>query len=290
MDIVSAWKATSIALTGAFGVLGMLTDNKDKISGRLTKWGRISLSGIIVSSLCGVAAQIKETSDEGARREDDGKKTLALVQQTGEAVGNIQRLLSPIEDPVFTMSFEASCKDKFFFESCENARKFKASWPKEMGTVSTLASASVWSLWPGGGHGAIIPLHLYFFRNPPDVAKLEAGISQAADMSFDIISTNYANDKSLGMTFDTPIEKVEVHVFSYKPFLKENKGNINSTLDIPGSTVILTELNDILNSLTPNWFVMETKQGRKIEIAGAKWEKISIDGNTAYRYRFPLRK
>ena len=30
MDFVSIWKAASIILTGAFGVLGLLTDFKDK--------------------------------------------------------------------------------------------------------------------------------------------------------------------------------------------------------------------------------------------------------------------
>jgi hypothetical protein len=50
MDFVSAWKAVSIALTGAFGMVGMLTENKDKETGKLTRWGRVSFGGIVLST------------------------------------------------------------------------------------------------------------------------------------------------------------------------------------------------------------------------------------------------
>jgi predicted RNA-binding protein YlqC (UPF0109 family) len=43
MDFVSVWKAFSIVLTGAFGVLGLLTEFKDKATNKITRWGRIAL-------------------------------------------------------------------------------------------------------------------------------------------------------------------------------------------------------------------------------------------------------
>jgi hypothetical protein len=60
MDFVSAWKASAIVLTGGFGILGLF---KDKDSHKVTVPGYISLVGIIVSTLFGVAAQLKESSD-----------------------------------------------------------------------------------------------------------------------------------------------------------------------------------------------------------------------------------
>jgi hypothetical protein len=49
----------SILLTGAFGILGLLKEFKDKETGRITKWGGVSLVGILLSSILGVAAQLQ---------------------------------------------------------------------------------------------------------------------------------------------------------------------------------------------------------------------------------------
>lgn len=48
--IISAIKIISMLATGAFGVLGLLTDYKDK-SGRITKWGKTALSGVVMSAI-----------------------------------------------------------------------------------------------------------------------------------------------------------------------------------------------------------------------------------------------
>jgi hypothetical protein len=50
IDFVTAWKAISIALTGAFGILGLATDFKNKHTKKITRWGWVSLIGIVVSS------------------------------------------------------------------------------------------------------------------------------------------------------------------------------------------------------------------------------------------------
>jgi hypothetical protein len=64
MDFVSAWKIISIGSTGAFGILGLVTEFKDPITKRLTRWGMVSLSGTVFSTLLGTAAQFKEASDQ----------------------------------------------------------------------------------------------------------------------------------------------------------------------------------------------------------------------------------
>lgn len=47
MDFVSVWKALSIVVTGAFGILGLLRDFKDKLTNKITSWGKVSLIGIL---------------------------------------------------------------------------------------------------------------------------------------------------------------------------------------------------------------------------------------------------
>jgi len=61
--VLSYWKAISIVSTGAFGMLGLLKDFKDKKTNKVTRWGYVSLIGIIVSTFLGVAAQLKESTD-----------------------------------------------------------------------------------------------------------------------------------------------------------------------------------------------------------------------------------
>lgn len=68
IDFVSAWKAISIVFTGAFGLMGLLTEFKNKETGRLTRWGMVSFGGIVLSAALGVIAQLKENTDESQRQ------------------------------------------------------------------------------------------------------------------------------------------------------------------------------------------------------------------------------
>ena len=286
MDFVAAWKAISIAFTGAFGVLALFTENKNKETGRLTTWGRISLAGIILSTSCGVVAQLKETSDENHRREATAIQTLALVTHTGETVTDIKRLMSPLDELTFSMAFRASCDDIYYSAFCSNVRKMAPRWPKNRGTIGTMADKKVWDLWPSEGHNALLPLQLYFFRETPDLKTLASGNLDKADLRFLLVASNYAIDKSLEVNFDEDIKTLDIQFFSYKPLTSESRGKISSLLDLPGSTIILTELNNRLNGMTPTWFVIETKGGRRVDIDTAKMERITVHNQTAYRYEF----
>lgn len=146
MDFVAAWKAISIALTGAFGLMGLLTENKNKEAGKLTTWGKVSFSGIVLSTTLGVAAQLKETADEAQRREASATQTLQLLKQTSRAVFDIQRLLSPFDVSELSLAFEVACEDQKFATFCAQARKLKDSgkWPGGEYTVDP----AVWKMWP----------------------------------------------------------------------------------------------------------------------------------------------
>jgi hypothetical protein len=66
-DWITAWKAISILLTGTFGIIGLATDFRNKHTKKVTKWGWLSLCGIIISTVCGTLAQIKESQDDAAK-------------------------------------------------------------------------------------------------------------------------------------------------------------------------------------------------------------------------------
>src|SRR5215831_7690862 len=105
MDFVGIWKAVSIVVTGFFGVLALLTEFKDKESNRITRWGYVSLIGIVCSAAFGVAAQLKETNDQAKQQQATLQQTLTLVKNTQESVVNIRRVLSAIDEPVVEMRF-----------------------------------------------------------------------------------------------------------------------------------------------------------------------------------------
>jgi hypothetical protein len=101
MDFVSAWKASSIVLTGAFGILGLVKDYKDKTTNRITLWGQVSLAGILLSTILGVAAQLKESSDNAS-------KALALARKTDRTLQEVERLLTPLDEPRIHLRLSAS--------------------------------------------------------------------------------------------------------------------------------------------------------------------------------------
>lgn len=39
------WEAVAVARTGFFGIMGLLTNYKDRETDRITMWGRINMAG-----------------------------------------------------------------------------------------------------------------------------------------------------------------------------------------------------------------------------------------------------
>jgi hypothetical protein len=112
-NFVPAWKAVSILLTGGFGVLGLVKNFKEKQLDpetdtkveKITRWGWVSLIGILMSTSLGILAQLKESHDDSAKALDIATKSDQTLQQ-------IQKLLSPTIDmanPVITTWFTVSC-------------------------------------------------------------------------------------------------------------------------------------------------------------------------------------
>jgi hypothetical protein len=87
MHFYSAWKLIAIALTGAFGILGLLTEFKTKDTSRITKWGWISFLGIGLSTMGGIAAQLQETKTTA---EESGKQQVRLLAPLGDLQVSIQ--------------------------------------------------------------------------------------------------------------------------------------------------------------------------------------------------------
>jgi hypothetical protein len=67
--LVNFLKIASMLATGGFGALGLLTKYKDD-TGKITKWGKLALTGIVFSSISSMSLFILESSINNSRAKD----------------------------------------------------------------------------------------------------------------------------------------------------------------------------------------------------------------------------
>jgi len=127
IGIVPFWKTVSIVLTGLFGIFGLLTEYRDKSSGRLTKWGWISVLGIACSATTGAAVQWIEIQDDAAKAKAAAVDTLNItksIQQTvdnsGVTLNQIDRLFTRLgSSPTIEFYLSSSCKIPYWRPICQ---------------------------------------------------------------------------------------------------------------------------------------------------------------------------
>jgi hypothetical protein len=95
----------------------------------VTRWGYISLVGIVLSSILGVIAQLKESSKDEQEKSATAQQTLALAQKadktlskTDTAIHEIERTLSPLGTPKLGAEFAVDCREKMWIAWC-NAKQ-----------------------------------------------------------------------------------------------------------------------------------------------------------------------
>src|ERR1700733_739483 len=264
MDFVTGFKASSIVLTGAFGVLGLVKDFKDK-KGAITKWGRISLAGILLSTGLGVMVQLRESS-EAAQKE---QKTTA---QTLEIVRDIQRGLSPLDDPKFDLSFSVACELPSFAQFCGTLAS--------AGSQSFYAGERSWPYWPMQTRPSLY-LEINFFIDANDAKLYGEGKKGRGNLWLRVEPTADAND-SLN-AYPASGGGVTLGVQDTKPTQVQNDGRLKSTLDIPGVTVVLRANYPEVSPVALQFFMMKFKNGQSIRYDGP-FQQISAPRFTCFRF------
>jgi hypothetical protein len=184
MDFISLWKVGSVILAGAFGVLGLLKSYKDKETGRITKWGRISLIGILLSTALGVAAQLKEQSKQQKVSEDRAKETLALAQKTDQTVRDLQRTLTFLDSPTVTLRFQVNCQVRLYGPFCQVVAKRQAR-----GLHLEKDYADVWERFP------IVPsmwFVIYVFKHQDGTGGVTEAEERDPDLAW-IVQTKFVH-------------------------------------------------------------------------------------------------
>lgn len=92
-----ALKFAALIVGGVFAAIGLLTDYRDK-TGRVTKWGKTALFGIILSTIIGAGSQAVESyRDRMAVLANDAANRKS-EEQTQVVLGQIKRAIYPLRD------------------------------------------------------------------------------------------------------------------------------------------------------------------------------------------------
>jgi hypothetical protein len=251
---VPVWKAASILFTGAFGILGLVKNFKEKKKDpdtditveTITIWGWISLIGIIVSTGCGMAVQLKESHD-------DARKSLELSRKSEETLQEIKKILSPIDINNVHLIFRAPC-----------AGIYEATCASEASRV-TMAYGSL-SLWV-----AIYPNDV----DLGDSAYSDITNGYRSSIHFAITSQAHPSESAVGpLRFMPPFGKIRdaTVIGDGTPMVYKTDGKIRSIDDLQGAVAVVRHLyTDVstedgagITSLYEMRF--EMKNGRVVEI------------------------
>jgi hypothetical protein len=262
MDFVAIWKASSIVITGGFGVLGLLTEFKDKHTKKITKWGRASLTGIIATTLLGAAAQMKESSDDAA-------KALTLARSSDMTLRNIQKQLHVINRPRVAITLKVPCEKDVLSKFCSSIQKSRSFGQIPVSTVRP---------WP---NNLKVVVNIAFYTDVPDKEKYD----------------DYESTSRFGVLYT--FEPTVLHAvykdsngscrvaFEGEARTQMSNGTVKSLLDLPKTLmrvevrVMEKESNIPVQFFPIDAFQIDTADGELINLADEK-----ALGSERYTYHF----
>ena len=220
---VEWWKAIAVVLTGFFAFLALIGENKDKKTGKLTRWGMISILGIVISSVGGLLAQIAESSNQAIAEKKRHSEIISIL--TDQA-----RLLRPLKIDKIHGLFNVPCKTAEYLNFCNAVQAFRKNNP------ASIMPVNVFDAFPGG-RTTIVGLSLRFFANE-DEAKAQLTVyddqksKHSVYMNLPLLA---GNDTNCGIRVSGLESEVRLEIYKSCPFtLVNNFGGLQSYLDLNG--------------------------------------------------------
>ncbi len=219
MDSLNAVKLVAVISSGAFGVLGLLKDFKDKETHKVTRWGYISLAGILISTTLGEASQqIEESKAEAARLKteletrESTEKTLKIVTTTAATLRDVKRSLFSLDGASFSLEIPLRC------DSVTNKALCGADWTKEHLLTDVL-----------------------IYKSLPDTPYFQLPPEANADVDFTAKSGGHniwvAPDGS-----DGTVVKLSLDVESKLEEIRRNNGQLRGKSDLSNAVFVLGEI------------------------------------------------
>lgn len=271
MDFVSFWKTASVALTGTFGMVGLLSDFRTEDKKAITAWGWTSLVGILVSSIGGMVAQAEETNDDAKRTTQGLARAEATLQNTQAMVQSMNRSMAALVGATVDVDYSLDCT-------------LRASAP--CGTAEaeqTLLARS--------------NLEFLFFADASRADRFTGGAiyPNDADLTWSLRrDTSHDQEGNFGGGGTATSLTVRIDAYQAVPSpISPATNRILSLVDLAGATVVVFGGNNELEDLPILDVTIRIKDGRSI--VGGPFEKIvvppmrGVGGSrfTAYRFTFP---
>jgi hypothetical protein len=96
--ILIALKLIGTLFSGVFGVLGLTTEFRNRRSKQITKWGRLSLLGIVISTIVAIASQSVETVRDKIAEKDAKDKLSQQLKLADTTLNEVERSVLPLTD------------------------------------------------------------------------------------------------------------------------------------------------------------------------------------------------
>ena len=271
---VAWWKAASIVVTAALGILGLVRDFKVKKtdpethqkSHRISLSGWVLLAGLIVSAALGVAAQLKETHDEDAAERCRSQQTLSIVENTSNAI----KLMSTLAGSSAEVTYLVKCTPAHI-DPCPEAASHERLLAKTQ-------------------------IEVYFYTNSDSAKRFTEG-SNVADLEWLLSRNGPATKDTFGELVSPGLpDRITVHDYRLQTLSSEStRDTVWSVGDLPGSTVFIQADGSELDSLPVDTLKITIKDGESVVAGPFKKILVAPIGSganatptrTAYRYDFP---
>jgi len=301
---ITLLRLLAAAFSGAFGVLGLLTNYRDEKTKRITRWGRIALVGIVVSTAVALLTQGLEHWREQNKSISAAIEARDASRRAEATLNNINRLLQPLKDIKVGFTFKIADDDprlvrylKFLRDKFdEAARNFaatgNANQPNGIMVIAELETRRIdsFDIWPTSpllasdraGVLELVALNLDWYATA-QYPRAAANAKAEPDLRLNVIATDYGKDPRLHTQYEPKSNKFLLSGIFPKASVEADKGVIRSVLDVPGSTIVIRLLNK--HPLTLENLTISVAEGQNFKIT--KFQHFIVDDLDTYVYIFP---
>jgi hypothetical protein len=253
-------KIIGTALSGAFGLLGLLTDYRDQVTKRITRWGKIAFFGIVISTVVALVSQ----SLESAKQTRDAKAAAAVsekqIEKSDAILHAVDRTIDPLTDIYVTSWLTVPLDDPVMSaykqrlldgvrqivegakEHHPNSRLGYASRLKSDGTVEAVRIPADSPLFPERSDTvAFSGLHLQFFTPPQKPSAFQTtDVRKVPVPNLDMQVGSYLgpldSSNSYALEYDLIKKQLNIESFNMPSDAKEwhSDGKIVSIFDLSG--------------------------------------------------------
>jgi hypothetical protein len=255
-------KIILIFLSGMFGSLGLLTNFRNDRTKKITRWGWVSLIGIVLSTTVAIATQYLDSAD--------------TEKQTRTTLLQLQRGLSSLEGMELHLRFKVPCDNPDFNAFCSAVR----NPGKQIADQNNFQE--YWKLLPDGGR-LPISYSIHFFTDPAKATDYIRDQTEG-DMRVHAFVIDDEQHRNLSLSVDDK-QDIIIHTnFAPSGFNNlYNGGRIFGKPDLSQAAIVIDSLKDAggrVFLLMPHSLGIIMKDGEQIYTADNDFEGFKTSTGT----------